>query len=294
MKEIVLCIDFNNVVFSSWYGNPIYNSKSMNTNAIRGFFFRLKKLRDIFNWNYIVICSDISRDKTFRRKLYPEYKNNRQPTPSDVINQMTICKSLLSLIGYPILNHDGYEADDVIGMISRFAMDNNMECIIASSDKDYYQLLNENVTIFNNRQNYIDEEYVYEQYGLFPNQMIDLKSLVGDKSDNIPGVYGIGNNIAIELLQKYQTLDNIYNNLSDIRSSIKSKLENGYESAMLSKQLGTIVTDYTIMNLNKESLYRKNIISLDDLYRLLKDLELYNLINVFKYSLIPCEIKTFQ
>lgn len=284
-RKLILAIDFNNVVFASYYGQKLFNSKGNNINAIKGFFFKLKTLKENFCPDYIVFASDLSRERTFRRKLYKKYKAQRKPTDEDVIFQMKYITQLVSLLGYQILNNDLYEADDILGMISKYAVDNNMDTIIISSDRDLYQLINDNTFILSPRNNdIIDTAYLVEKYKLMPDQWIDLKILQGDNSDNIPGIPGIGEITALRLMQQYDSIDGIYSHINDHKPNIQNLLEKGKDSIDLTRQLVTILTDYNLINLSEDNLkqneeYPKEIIDI------IIDLEINSLINVFNYSL---------
>lgn len=285
-RKLILGIDYNNMLYSSFYGPEVINSKQMNVNAINGFFFKLKKLKEFLNPDYIIICNDLGREKTFRRKLYPAYKSNRNATPSSIGEQIPYGLRILSSLGYPILNDDNYEADDLLGMLSRYTMDNDMSMIIASSDKDFFQLINDSVNIFNMRyQEIIDKEWIWDKYKLIPDQLIDLKALIGDKSDNIPGAYGIGERTGLDLLHKFETLDGIYKNLETIRPVLRNRLEIDKRIVELSKTLGTILTDYKLIALDESKLLRKDP-DLGELRETINYLELYQLHNIMKFSLL--------
>ena len=137
-RPLILGIDFNNMVFGSYYGEKLINSKGINTNAIKGFFMKLKSLKDSLNPDYIVFANDLSRDRTFRRKLYKPYKAQRKEHDPDIMLQLKYTAQIAALIGYKFINNEMYEADDVLGMISKYTTDNNMDMILASSDKDMY------------------------------------------------------------------------------------------------------------------------------------------------------------
>lgn len=282
-KEIVLGIDFNNVVFGSYYGQKLINSKNINVNAIKGFFFKLKSFKDIFDPDYIVIANDISRSKTFRRKLYPPYKAQRKEHDPDVLLQLKYASQIVSLLGYPMINNEEYEADDVLGMISKFVNERDMTMIIASSDRDLYQLINDDTYILSPK-GLIDRDALYDKYKLTPEQWIDLKILQGDRSDNIPGIPGIGEITALKLMQEFSSIENIYNNLSSLKPGIRDVLIKGEKEIPLTRELVTIVTDYSKISLSEEMLYRKQIF-VNEIYNVLEELELNSLFNVMNYSL---------
>lgn len=289
-RELILGIDYNNLMYSSFYGNELLNSKQMNVNAINGFFFKLKKLREFLNPDYIIICNDLGREKTFRRKLYSQYKSNRSSVPSSIGEQIPYGLRILSALGYPIINDDNYEADDMLGMISNYSVDNNMNMIIASSDRDFFQLVNDNVNIFNMKyQEIIDKEWIWNKYNLIPSQLIDLKALIGDKSDNIPGAYGIGERTGLELLHKFNSLEGIYKNIEMIKPVLRSRLETDKQIVELSRTLGTILTDYNIINMTQSKLERDTP-NINDLQNTINYLELYQLHNIMKFTLLPVSL----
>ena len=287
MKDTVLAIDFNNVVFASFYGKPLTNSRGMNVNVILSFFNKLKIMKDIIQPQYIVFASDLSREKTFRRRLYPAYKAQRKPMDENLRDQMRYIGNLVALLGYHTLNDESYEADDILGMISRYCNDNDMDCVIVSSDRDLYQLINEHTFIMSPRADKVlDLQYMKDTYKLTPDQWIEYKVLQGDKSDNIPGIVGIGPKTALQLLQDFDTIENIYKNIDIIRPATKEALMLGKDSIELTKKLVTIITDYHLLGIDINKLIRKEPFP-DEIFRLLKHLETYSLFNVMRYSLLP-------
>lgn len=286
-RKVVIGIDFNNVLFSSYYGQKLINSKGINVNAIKGFFFKIKSLKDMFNPDYIVFCNDVSRDRTFRRKLYKPYKAQRKSHDEDIMIQMKYTTNILALLGYTFINNELYEADDVLGMISRYTTDNNMDIIISSSDKDLYQLVDDHVYIMSPRNNnLIDRSWLMDHYRLTPEQWVELKMLQGDVSDNIPGIPGIGEITALRLMNEYGSIDNIYANLNKLKSNKAELLLKHKEVLPLTRDLVTIITDYTKIDFNDDKLKRKEIFR-KELFELLENLELYSLFNIMNYSLIP-------
>jgi DNA polymerase-1 len=285
-NKIILAIDFNNVLFGSYYSEKVLNSNGINTNAINVFFYKLKKLKESFNPSYIVIANDLGRSKTFRRSLYKPYKANRKGADEDIINQLKYTSQILSLMGYPFINNELYEADDILGMISKFALDNNMDTILVSTDKDLYQLLNDNTFILSPKSNeLIDANWLYGKYKLTPQQWIEMKILQGDAGDNIPGVKGIGEITSIRLLQQFNTIENIYKHIDQIKWNIKENLIEFKDMIPLVKTLITIVIDYNIINLNEDMLMMKEKYP-TELFEVLNNLELDSLNNIMRYSLL--------
>lgn len=286
-KEIVMAIDFNNVLLMSYFGQPLMNSKGINVNAIKVFFFKLRLLRQIIEPNYIVIASDLKREDTFRRKMYPMYKGNRKPMEGNAIQQMDYAKGILKSLGFPIINNPLYEADDILGMISRLAEDNNMDCVLVSADRDLYQLVTDHTVILNPHNNdYVNPEYMMEKYELTPSQWIDLKILQGDHGDNIPGINGIGSKTALLLMQQFGSIDNIYNNLGNIPDGIRQRLITGKKDIPLTRDLVTVITDYSKLGLTTDNFHR-TVPNSNEVFDKVIDLELFSLVNIMQYDLLP-------
>lgn len=285
-RKLVVGIDFNNMVFGSYYGQSLINSKGMNVNAIKGFFFKIKALKDMFSPDYIVIANDLSREKTFRRKLYKQYKAQRKPHDEDIMKQMKYTSQLTALLGYPFINNELYEADDVLGMISKYTYEHDMDFVMASSDKDLYQLVNDKTFVLSAKdKELIDPAWMMDNYRLTPDQWIELKMLQGDTSDNIPGIRGVGKITALKLMQQFGSIDEIYSNLNNLQPKLKDILLAGKDILPLTRDLVTIITDYTKIGLTGEMLNRKEVFE-SEIYGVLADLELYSLLNVMNYSLI--------
>lgn len=285
-RKLVIGIDFNNMFFGSYYGEKLINSKGDNVNAVKGFFFKLKLIKDTFNPDYIVFCNDISRSKTFRRKLYKPYKAQRKETDIDVVNQMRYASRLINLLGYEFINNELYEADDVLGMISKYANERDMDMIISSTDRDLYQLINDHTYIYSHRnKEIIDKNWLYEKYKVDPDQWIELKMLQGDRSDNIPGIQGVGEVTALKLIHQYINIENIYNHLGSIKPSLRDVLLKGRSILPLTRELVTIITDYTKINFEQSMLERKEV-QTQQIYEFIEDLEIYSLFNVMNYSLL--------
>lgn len=284
-RKIVLGVDFNNMLIGSYYGEKLINDKGMNVNAIKGFFFRIQSLKNIFNPDYIIMANDLSREKTFRRKLYKKYKAQRKPLDPDIFNQMKYAANIAALLGYPFIDNELYEADDILGMVSKYTFENDMDMVIASSDRDLYQLVNDHVFIFSPRsKELIDKSYIYQKYKLTPEQWIGLKMLQGDRSDNIPGVNGIGEVTALKLMQKFGSIEEIYKHLGYLKPGLRECLKNGESVLPLTRDLVTIITDYTKIGFTGEMLNPKERFE-NDIYKLLEELGLHSLFNVMNYSL---------
>ncbi len=256
MKKRAILIDGNNLLFRSYYataysGNLMKNSKGVPTNALFGFTNMINKIINEENPEYIMVAFD--KGHNFRQDMYKEYKDGRIETPSDLKIQFPIAKELCTLMGIKYIEIDNYEADDIIGTFARMAdEDKNYNATIISSDKDLLQLISDEVDVkLLKQKDYIimNNKTFYDTYGLEPIKMIDLKSLMGDASDNIPGVKGIGEKTALSLLQKYSSLDGVYEHIDEISGKTKEKLINDKDNAYFSYKLATIYKtvpfDYT-------------------------------------------------
>ena len=265
MKKIVL-VDGNNLLFRSYYataysGNFMRNSDGFPTNGLYGFVNMINKIISEENPEYMVVAFDIG--KTFRHEKYSEYKGGRDETPNDLKVQFPYAKKILSAMGIMYLEKEGYEADDIIGTIAS-EVDKNDEFIglIVSSDKDLLQLISNDIEVkLLKTKDYIrmNHDTFVETYGIEPIRMIDLKGLMGDSSDNIPGVKGIGEKTALKLLQEYGTVENLYNNIDKLKGATKVKLEEGRKSAFDSKEIATIYRKVPLEIKLEDTKYLKNI-----------------------------------
>ena len=222
MKKIIL-IDGNNLMFRSYYataytGNLMKNSKGFYTNALYGFVNMVNKIIDEEKPVYMAVAFDIG--KNFRKDLYSEYKDGRNATPEELKMQMPYARKILDAMGIKYYEIENYEADDIIGTLSyRALIDTEYEATIVSSDKDLLQLINEQVEVkLLKTKDYIryTKDKFIEDYGFSPIRIIDLKALMGDASDNIPGVKGVGEKTAIKLIQEYDTIENLYEHIDEM------------------------------------------------------------------------------
>lgn len=286
-RKTILAIDYNNVMFTSYYGQPLLNSAGQNLNAVKSFFNKIRNFKDTFEPDFIVFANDLSRSKTFRRKMYPGYKAQRKPINTDIFEQMKIVSKIIGLLGFQFINDPLYEADDILGMISQWGIEHGMDTIIISSDRDLYQLVNDHTYIMSPRSNNIvDVDYMHTEYDLTPDQWIELKILQGDRSDNIKGIRGIGEKTALQLMHDYGSISNIYNNLSELKPAVKDALNEGRKDIEFTRTLVTIITDYSKIGLNEKMLYRK-IPFPGAIYGYLGELELPSLIYPIQYGLLP-------
>ena len=294
MKKIIM-IDGNNLMFRSYYataynGNFMNNSKGFPTNALFGFTNMINKIINEENPEYVIVAFD--KGKTFRHEEYEGYKDGRIETPDELKKQFPKAKELLTAMGIKYYEIEGYEADDIIGTFAKFC-DNDEEFIgtIVSSDKDLLQLISKDVDIkLLKQKDYIryNEKTFEEAYGIKPINVIDLKALMGDSSDNIPGVKGVGEKTALKLLHEYQTLDNIYQNANNIKGKLGEKIRNDKENAYKSYHLATIIKDVPMEITIDDTKYKgPNKESLNKLY---EDLEFYSLLKKEKKNTAKKEI----
>ncbi|WP_461615653.1 DNA polymerase I [Clostridium sp. Marseille-QA1073] len=256
-KERLLILDGNSLLYRAFYAMPaLTNSEGIYTNAVYGFTNMLFKMIEDIKPDYIVTAFDRAAP-TFRHVEYDEYKAGRKKMPDELGMQFPIVKDLLQKMAINIFEIDGYEADDLIGTLSVFAEENNIEVYIVTGDKDALQLATDNVKIVINKKGMTEKEIydknrMIEEFGVTPKQFIDVKGLMGDKSDNIPGVPGIGEKTAFKLIKEYGSIENLLQNLENVSGKkLKENLIEHSEQAIFSKKLATIITDVPVeMNLN--------------------------------------------
>lgn len=250
----ILAIDGNSILNRAFYGIKQLTTKDGRfTNGIYGFMNIFLKLCEDLSPDGVAVAFDL-KAPTFRHKMYDGYKANRKGMPPELAQQMPVLKELLVSLGYKIVELEGFEADDVLGTISAMCTDND-ECFIATGDRDSFQLIGDNVTVLlphtkmgRTQTEVYDKNRLFEEYGVTPDQMIDIKALQGDSSDNIPGVAGVGPKTAGDLIKTYGSVQNIYDNIDtlEIKETLREKLKTDREKAFLSLTLGTIIKDAPI------------------------------------------------
>ena len=282
MKKIIL-IDGNNLMFRSYYataytGNVMKNSKGFPTNALYGFVGMMNKIIHEEKPEYVAVAFDIG--KNFRKQKYETYKDGRSETPDELKQQMPIAREILNAMGTQYFEMEPYEADDIIGTFAKMCEeDPEYEALIVSSDKDLLQLISDETEVkLLKQKDYIryNKKNFKEDWGFEPIRMIDYKALAGDPSDNIPGVKGIGDKTAINLLTQYETIEDIYEHIDEIKGKMKEKLEADKENAFISKEIATIYRDVPL-NVNLDDVIYKgpDYVSLNKLF---EDLEFYSFI----------------
>ena len=285
----LLVVDGNSILNRAFYGIRLLTTKDGQfTNAIYGFLTMLLKIQEDVTPDAVAIAFDL-KAPTFRHKAYDGYKSNRKGMPEELHQQLQPLKDLLTLLGYTIITKEGYEADDILGTLSHTCKVNGDECVLATGDRDSLQLINDKVTVRlastkGGKANAIlyDEKKIMEDYGVTPRQLIEIKAIQGDSSDCIPGIPGIGPKGAGDLIQRFNNLDYIYENLDtiDIKDGMRKKLRENKDSAYMSRMLGEIKLDIPIdTDINH---YLVNCTQPDEASRMMAKLELFSLIDKFK------------
>lgn len=256
-----IVIDGNSIANRAFYALPLLsNSNGLHTNAVYGFTTMLLKLIEEHHPTHILVAFDAGK-VTFRHKDYLEYKGKRAKTPPELSEQFPLIKELLQAFGIRQFELEGYEADDIIGTLTRKADEQRVEVLVVTGDKDMLQLSSEHVTIALTRKGISEmelyaPEQIQEKYGLKPEQIIDLKGLMGDASDNIPGIPGVGEKTALKLLHEYGTVENVLEHSGSLTGKMKEKVQNHADDARMSKELATIFravpmeTDWEILSYN--------------------------------------------
>ncbi len=249
MERLVL-IDGNSIINRAFYGimgnKMLMTEDGTYTNAVYGFLAILFKITEDIKPEYLGVAFDL-KAPTHRHKLYDGYKANRHGMPDELASQMPILKDILKDMNIEIIEKEGYEADDILGTLAKWGQAQNLEVTIVTGDRDSFQLIDKNIKVRIPRtkagktetEDY-NVEKIMEEYGLNPKDLIEVKGLAGDTSDNIPGVSGVGEKTAINLIKDYKTIDGVYENIDKIKGKLKEKLENDKDKAFLSRTLGTI------------------------------------------------------
>lgn len=248
-EKKLMIIDGSSLVYRAFYAMPPLSTKSgIYTNAVLGFINMLNKVREEYAPTHICVAFDRSA-KTFRHNEYSEYKGTRDKTPSELSQQFPLIKEIIQAMGIKIHDMEDYEADDIAGTLARKGEEQGMEVILVTGDRDYLQLATDNSKVLITKRgisemDIYDKDRIIEEYGIAPKTFIDMKGLMGDKSDNIPGVPGIGEKTALKLLKEFGTLENIYDSIEDVSGEkLRTKLLDNKELAFLSKRLGEIIVD---------------------------------------------------
>lgn len=295
MKLLVL--DGNSIINRAFYGIKLLTTKDGRyTNAIYGFMNIFYKLCDELHPDSVAFAFDL-KVPTFRHKMYDEYKAGRKPMPPELAEQMPVLKDLLKALGYKIVTKEGYEADDILGTLA-FSCKDGDECYIATGDRDSLQLVGDNVKVLlastkmgRPETNIYDVKRIKEDYGVTPHQLIDIKALMGDSSDNIPGVSGVGQKTAQSLISELGSIQNIYDNIDtiDIRETLRNKLKNDKDSAFMSYKLGEICKSVPIET--DYSFYVPDEGDKGEALSILRSLEMYKLIDKIGLNTVTYDAK---
>ena len=251
MEKRLIIIDGNSIINRAFYALPdMSNSEGLKTNAIFGFVRMMFKIIEDYQPTHMSVAFD-KKAPTFRHKQYADYKAGRKKMPDELAQQLQPLKDLLDKFNINRLELEGYEADDLIGTVARLGEENDFKVYIVTGDKDAIQLASHKTTTLITKKGVGEvEEYNYdsvlERYEMTPTQFIDLKGLMGDKSDNIPGVPGVGEKTGIKLLKQYSTIENLIEHTDELKGSIKKKIEENKDLALMSKELATIITNVPI------------------------------------------------
>ena len=286
MKRLLI-LDSNSLMNRAFYAvPPLTNSHGTSTNAIHGFMNMLLKMKEEIQPECIIAAFDL-KAPTFRHKEYAEYKAGRKKMPPELGEQFPIIKDLLKAMGIKVFEIEGFEADDIIGTVSKFAENNETEVYIVTGDKDALQLASDNTKVLITKKGVselatYDEKSFIEEFGVTPTQFIDVKGLMGDKSDNIPGVTGVGEKTAFKLIKEYGCIEEVLNNIDNISGKkIKENLTNDREQAISSKKLATIMREVPL-EITLEDIHTSLPKNTNELKRILIELELKGILSKFK------------
>jgi DNA polymerase-1 len=244
----LLLIDGNAIVHRAFHALPFLNNKGgVPTNAVYGFFGMVLKVTADLEPTNIIVCFDRPKPN-FRQELYAGYQATRPKMSDDLSPQFKTLTDVLNKAKICVFGVDGYEADDLIGTLARQATEKEIDTVILSGDRDLMQLVNKHVKLMTpivgvTKTVLYDEQAVHDRFGLWPSEFVDYKALIGDNSDNYPGVNGIGPKTAMDLVNKFKTVEEIYTKIGEINPKVAEKLANDAEQAMLAKKLATILTD---------------------------------------------------
>ena len=281
MENKLVIIDGSSLLYRAFYALPPLSKNGVCTNAVFGFLRMLLSIYRTLDPEYMAVSFDKSRE-TFRTKMYSGYKATRKPAPDELVPQFALIKEVLRVMGVAVYEPEGYEGDDVLGTLSR-RYEESLPVYIVTGDRDALQLSDEHVTVLLTRKGIsqmdaMTPEAVMEKYQITPSQVIDMKALMGDASDNIPGVRGVGEKTALKLITRYKTLDGIYDHLDEIKGALHKKLEADKEAAYLSYDLATIRRDIPLESTLDEM---KQPVHLDEMNALFRRLGLDTMVSEF-------------
>lgn len=298
MTEKLYLIDAMAMIYRAYFAlisNPLINSKGKNVSAVSGFLGSLVKILEEEKPDHIAVCCDTSKP-TFRHKMFPQYKAQRQEIPSDMPWQIDMTKKIVRAMNIPLIECDGFEADDIIGTLAKQAEKEKVETFMVTPDKDYMQLVTSKIFVYKPARNVygnkiadkeiVGIEEVEKKFGVHPGKVIDVLGLMGDASDNVPGVKGVGEKTATVLIQQFGTIESMYENIDDItKPKLKENLLVNKDMALLSKKLVTINTNVPL-NINFHNLNKKEI-DVDKVVELMAELEFKTLLKKIVKDKLP-------
>lgn len=286
-RPTFLLVDGMALLFRAFFatgmtGQFMYNSKGIPTNGIQGFLKHLLMAADHFQPKHVAVCWDMG-SKTFRTEMFQDYKSNRSKPPEELIPQFDLVKEVVAAFDIPNIGIVGYEADDCIGTIARTYSD-TYDISILTGDQDFLQLIDDHISVILLKKGYgnyevHNENSFFDWKGIKPNQMVDLKGLMGDTADNYPGVKGIGEKTAIKLLQQYQSIDGILENVALLTATQRTKIESSLDMLHLSRQLAAIKCDIPLTCNIEETIYHYDE---EKVINILKEHELKSLYSRFQ------------
>ena len=294
-KEKLMIIDGSSLLHRAFYALPLLSTKEgIYTNGVYGFLTMLYRIKDEYKPDYICVAFD-KKGPTFRHKEYKDYKGTRQSTPTELAQQFPIIRDILKAMNIKTLEMSEYEADDIAGSLAKEGEAKNLNVILVTGDKDYLQLASDNSKVLLTRKGIteleiFDRQKIIHEYGIEPKQFIDLKGLMGDKSDNIPGVPGIGEKTGLKLIKEFNNIENIYKNLDKVRGKkLKENLTENENIAYLSRKLGEIITNVPL-DVKIEDLIVKES-NWEELIPLYEEYEFKSLIDRIPDKFVPKERK---
>ncbi len=286
----LFAVDSMAVLYRGYFAmirNPLINSKGLNTSGIRTVLMQLLKILEEERPNYLAVASD-SSEPTFRHKRFPGYKATREKMPDDLVAQLPYLPRLMAALGLPYLILPGYEADDIIGTLMRWCSERKIAGVMVTSDKDFMQLITDTIVMLNHHNERLGLEAVRARFGGTPTQVIEVLGLMGDASDNIPGVRGVGEKTAVKLIQEHGSIARVYENLNQVKGKLREKLVFGHESALLSRELVTINTEVPIpATLEDLHVERVALCGNPEFLALLEELEFNTLLKRFGDLSVP-------
>ena len=279
----LFAVDSMAVLYRGYFAmirTPLINSKGLNTSGVRAFIMQLIKIIEDEKPDYLAVATD-SSEPTFRHKRYPDYKATREKMPEDLVEQLPYLPKLVESLNLPYLKMPGFEADDIVGTLMRLCHEAEIEGVMVTSDKDFMQLITEKIVMLNHKNERIGIPGVLEKFGCVPEQVIEMLGLMGDSSDNIPGVRGVGEKTAMKLIGEFGNIETVYENLEKISGkSLKEKLASGHASALLSRELATIDCHVPLpVELDAVHLGETDLYDNPELFALLEELEFNTLLN---------------